>query len=55
MAVLGHGGEEAAANGSAVTPPLLQAAGVTFNLQHLVNSLGTGLKFPLFFPAFAAV
>lgn len=55
MAVPEHGGEEAPANGSAVAPPLLQAAGVIFNLQHLVNSLGTGPKFPLFFPAFATV
>lgn len=53
MAVPGHGGEEAPAKGSAVTPALLQAAGVTFSLQHFLNSLRTGPKFPLFLPAFA--
>lgn len=55
MAVPGHGGEEAPANGSAVTPPWLQAAGVIFHLQHSVNSLGTGPKFAAFFPAFATL
>lgn len=54
MAVPGHGGEEAAVNGSAVTPPLLQAAGIIFNLKHFVNSLGTG-RVSLFFPAFATL
>lgn len=47
MAVPGHGGEEAPVNGSAVTPPLLQAAGIIFNLKHFVNSLGTGRVSPL--------
>lgn len=40
----GHGGEDARTNNSAVIPQQLWAIEVVFNLQHLVNTLGTWPK-----------
>lgn len=55
MAVPGHGGEEAPAKGSAVTPTIAPGSRSYLQLTAFLNSLGTGPEFPLFFPAFATL